>query len=320
MPTLRRALHATALCCGALALDVAGRVTLVSGKARLFKAGNPLVFGGAVKRTDPKDLQPGDVVDVVDGSDALIGWGVYNPHSMYRVRLLASDEPRLLEHRDMARLMEHRIKGAAAVRSAAGLPSEQTTAYRLINGEGDRLSGLMVDVFDGTAVVVSSALWLERYRAEVCAALHALPEVSRVEWRRSEARLKKDGWEPDEEGAGAEGAGSGAAADAEAAAAAPVRVRENGLEYHVDVYGQKSGFYCDQRENRKTLAEVPPPSAPPLPPPPPPSPEPSAPVASCTLTDIPTAAHSYARAGGCSTSSATGATSLASALRSAPLP
>ena len=91
-PTMRRLLHAAAIC-SALALEAPGRVTLVSGKARLFKNGNPLVFSGAVKRTDPKGLQAGDVVDVVDGADKLLGWGVYNPHSMYRVRLLASDEP-----------------------------------------------------------------------------------------------------------------------------------------------------------------------------------------------------------------------------------
>ena len=236
---MRRLLHATALC-SALALEAPGRVTLVSGKARLFKNGNPLVFSGAVKRVEPKGLQAGDIVDVVDGADKLLGWGVYNPHSMYRVRLLASDEPALLEHRDMGDLMAHRIRSAAAVRDAACLPSEETTAYRLINGEGDRLSGLMVDVFDGTAVVVSSALWLERYRDEVSAAISALPTVNRLEWRRSEARLKKDGWEPSEEGAEAE------AAAAEAAAEAPVCVKENGLQYHVDVFGQKSGFYCDQ--------------------------------------------------------------------------
>ena len=220
-------------------------MTLVSGKARLFKSGNPLVFSGAVKRVEPGSLRAGDIVDVVDGADKLLGWGVYNPHSMYRVRLLASDEPALLEHRNMGELVAHRVRSAAAVRSAAGLPSEETTAYRLINGEGDRLSGLMVDVFDGVAVVVSSALWLERYRDEVSAAISSLPTVNRLEWRRSEARLKKDGWDPSEGGA-----------QAEAAAEAAVCVKENGLRYHVDVFGQKSGFYCDQRENRKALAEL----------------------------------------------------------------
>lgn len=254
-----RTLHCTA---AVLALDVtatataAGRVTLMGGKARLFKNGNPLVFGGAVKYVEPKHVEAGAVVDVVDGSDKLVGWGVYNPHSMYRVRLLASDEPSLLEHRDLGRLLSHRIAAASMVRTAAGLPSAETTAYRLVNGEGDRLSGLMVDIFDGTAVVVSSALWLERNRETISEALLALPAVSHVEWRRSEARLKKDGWEEvsakDEGGEAAAGApepepeGGGGA----------LRVLENGLRYHVDIRGQKSGFYCDQRDNRRQLAEL----------------------------------------------------------------
>lgn len=252
-----RTLHCTA---AVLALDVgtataAGRVTLAGGKARLFKNGNPLVFGGAVKHVEPKQVEPGAVVDVVDGSDKLVGWGVYNPHSMYRVRLLASDEPALLEHRDLGRLLSHRIAAASMVRTAAGLPSAETTAYRLINGEGDRLSGLMVDIFDGTAVVVSSALWLERNREAISDALLALPAVSRVEWRRSEARLKKDGWEPneDEEEQTADASTAGATAEGGDGA---LRVLENGLRYHVDILGQKSGFYCDQRDNRRQLAEL----------------------------------------------------------------
>ena len=74
---MRRLLHATAICT-ALALEAPGRVTLVSGKARLFKSGNPLVFSGAVKRVEPGSLRAGDIVDVVDGADKglLLGyWG-----------------------------------------------------------------------------------------------------------------------------------------------------------------------------------------------------------------------------------------------------
>jgi len=256
-----RTLHCTA---AVLAFDVAstapapGRVTLAGGKARLFKNGNPLVFGGAVKHVEPKHVEAGAVVDVVDGSDKLVGWGVYNPHSMYRVRLLASDEPALLEHRDLGRLLSHRIAAASMVRTAAGLPSAETTAYRLINGEGDRLSGLMVDIFDGTAVVISSALWLERNRDAISDALLTLPAVSHVEWRRSEARLKKDGWEEEEEAAEDERGEANVAAGEPATEGGDgaLRVLENGLQYHVDILGQKSGFYCDQRDNRRHLAEL----------------------------------------------------------------
>lgn len=62
-------------------------VTLGRGKSKLFRKGNPLIFAGAVSST-AGDPQRGDVVDVVDGANQNVGWGTYNPDSMYRVRLL----------------------------------------------------------------------------------------------------------------------------------------------------------------------------------------------------------------------------------------
>ena len=70
-------------------------------------------------------------------------------------------------------------------RRALRLPSDENTAYRLVNGEGDRLSGLMVDVYAGVAVAVSSAIWLENWSDAVRDALLELPEVTSVVWRRN---------------------------------------------------------------------------------------------------------------------------------------
>ncbi len=226
-----------------------GLVHLAGGKARLFKAGNPIVYGGAVQRVDGKPL-PGDVVDVVDGKGTLIGWGVFNPDSMYRVRLLATREPSLLAHRDVRALLRERLASASQLRAAAGLPSESTSAYRLVNSEGDRLSGLTVDVFGSTAVAVTSARWLELRSQMVVDEIAALDGIDEVVWRRSDARLKQDGWSaPPPQGE-----------DGAAAAAPPppsLEVLESGLKYRVSPHlGQKSGFYCDQRENRRQLAEL----------------------------------------------------------------
>ena len=124
-----------------------------------------------------------------------IGWGVFNPISMYRVRLLAHEEPALLAHRDIEQLLQHRLRAAMERRRALRLPSDENTAYRLVNGEGDRLSGLMVDVYAGVAVAVSSAIWLENWSDAVRDALLELPEVTSVVWRRNLARLKQDGWD-----------------------------------------------------------------------------------------------------------------------------
>lgn len=190
---------------------------------------------------------------VVDGGGGLIGWGVYNPHSMYRVRLLATDEPSLLDHRDVSNLLHHRLQEAADLRRACGLPSDGTTAYRLVNSEGDRLSGLTVDVFGTTAVAVTSALWLEQRQDEVVAALGALPMVDEVVWRRSDGRLQQDGWEPPPKRL----RDQDAPPEPQAPRPEPIQVKENGLIYLVSpALGQKSGFYCDQRDNRRLLAEA----------------------------------------------------------------
>ena len=247
-----RAMHAAA--------GVPGLVRLTKGKARLFKqSGHPIVYGGAIDKVEGKP-EPGGVVDVVDGAGGLIGWGVFNPHSMYRVRLLATDELDLLEHRDVDKVLEHRLTAAAQLRAACGMPSADTNAYRLVNSEGDRLSGLTVDVFAGTAVAVSSALWLEQRRDLVVEVLERTPGVERVVWRRSDGRLQQDGWKaPSKAGATEE-----AVEDSAPAAPAPppddpqqVEIRESGLRYLVaPALGQKSGFYCDQRDNRRLLAEL----------------------------------------------------------------
>ncbi|GKF38612.1 S-adenosyl-L-methionine-dependent methyltransferases superfamily protein, partial [Tanacetum coccineum] len=61
-------------------------------------------------------------------------------------------------------LLETRINAAIELRSNLGLPSSTTNAFRLVNSEGDRLSGLIVDVFGDLAVVASSAAWVEKYK------------------------------------------------------------------------------------------------------------------------------------------------------------
>ena len=229
-------------------------VRIAAGKARLFKSGHPLVFGGAVQRVDGSP-GAGDVVDVVDSKDNLIGWGVFNPHSMYRVRLLATGEPELLQHRDLRALIRHRLHGAAQLREAVGLPSVGNSAYRLVNSEGDRLSGLTIDVFGTTAVAITSALWLEQRSELVSELIAELPGIDEVVWRRSDGRLQQDGWVPPKHDASTEPPPSPAAPAP--SLPPPVEIQESGVRYLVaPVLGQKSGFYCDQRDNRRQLAEL----------------------------------------------------------------
>lgn len=226
-----------ALLCSIVRFASAVSTVKVTGtKARLFKAGHPLVFAGAVGSVQ-QEPEAGGVVDVVDGKGDLIGWGVWNPHSMFRVRVLAhvSEE---VSHRSLDILLQQRLQQAWACRAAFGLPSKDTSAFRLVNSEGDRISGLTVDVFGTIAVAVSSALWIELQQEVVTDALLQLEGINQVIWRRSDARLKQDGWE--------------SPGEMEHLSSSPpekrqVEIRENGLRYLVSpTLGQKSGFYCDQ--------------------------------------------------------------------------
>ena len=169
-------------------------VTIKRGKARLFRDGNPLVYGGAVERTTG-DVSRGDAVEVVDGAGNNIGWGFYNPDSMYRVRLLPgpmSDDPMVA--------VRSLIETACERRSALNLPNEATSAFRLINSEGDGLSGLTVDAYGAHLVCSISAAWAEQRRPEITAALEEsystlIGEKPQIIWRPAVSRLKSEGLE-----------------------------------------------------------------------------------------------------------------------------
>ncbi|KAJ7567384.1 hypothetical protein O6H91_02G144500 [Diphasiastrum complanatum] len=220
------------------------RVVLKKGKANLFREGNPVVYGGAVDRVIGRPPpQTGDVVMVTDGTEKAIGWGMFNSVSMYRVRLMQmEDEIRrdASSSFNMERLIESRILAAMKLRQdLLRLPSSETDVYRLVNSEGDRLSGLIVDVFGGHAVVVSSAAWVERYQSKVERAIKHATGISCITWRPSVEILKEEGLQME--------------IPKTSGLMEFIQVVENGVKFMVSFEGQKTGFYADQRENRLLL-------------------------------------------------------------------
>ncbi len=216
-------------------------VRLRPGRARPFWHGNPLVFSGAVAEV-AGDPQPADWVDVQDAEGRPIGSGWFHPGSLYRVRIARLDREESLPD-DPDGVIAARIANAAAMRRRLGLPSGDTDVWRLLNSEGDGLSGLTVDVMGGVAVASETALWTERHRPAIEAAIraalaqaevapgaiqevvHRVPTVV----RREEGMATLPVPEPRE----------------------PVVVKEAGLSFLADPWrGQKTGFYCDQRDNR----------------------------------------------------------------------
>ncbi|KAI3969744.1 hypothetical protein MKX01_037946 [Papaver californicum] len=225
------------------------KVVLKKGKTQLFRDGSPMVYSGAVDRIIGKPPpKTGDIVLVADGTEKPIAWGLYNSVSMFCVRLMQVEDEAARDPScalDMARLLETRIGAAIDLRKALGLPSAHTNAYRLVNSEGDRLSGLIVDVFGELAVIASSAAWVEKYRQEIESYISRIKEINHIKWRPSADILKEEGLE---------------LTDLDNSIASPalqtVKVRENGIAYSISLEGQKTGFYADQRENRKFLSSI----------------------------------------------------------------
>ncbi|XP_072993183.1 uncharacterized protein [Typha latifolia] len=222
------------------------KVVLKKGKTQIFRDGSPMVYSGAVDRIIGRPPpKTGDVVVVADGSEKPIGWGLYNSVSMFCVRLMQLEEETRRDPScalNMEKLLETRVFAAINLRRRLGLPSIGTNAYRLINSEGDRLSGLIVDIFGEVAVIASSAAWVERYRKEIEFLVNKVSDVNHIKWRPSTDILKEEGLDISEENDSTPSPCSGR-----------VKVVENGICYLVSLEGQKTGFYADQRENRHTI-------------------------------------------------------------------
>ncbi len=231
------------------------RVILKRGKANPLWRGHPWVYSGAVERTEGA-CEPGDLVDVADIDERLIGRGFINPRSQIIVRLLThKEEPLDPAHLEdlgpsaIAQLVARRLVEAAALRRRLGLPLEQTDAFRLVNSEGDALPGLVVDLYGRTAAVQFTALGMKRNEVAVYDGLFALPEdvrphaivevaaggFAQLEGFVSSTRLVRG---PNNDGG----------------ALQPVACREDGLFLQVDpIHGQKTGMFLDQRDNRSRL-------------------------------------------------------------------
>ncbi|KAI3456650.1 hypothetical protein Pfo_013313 [Paulownia fortunei] len=220
------------------------KVVLKKGKTQLFRDGSPMVYSGSVDRIigRPPPIT-GDIVLVTDGTEKPIGWGLYNSVSMFCVRLMqledeAARDPSCVLNVD--RLLENRISAAVALRDRLGLPSAKTNAYRLVNSEGDRLSGLIVDIFGHEAVIASSAAWVEKYKQQIKVCIRKISNINHITWRPSIDILKEEGL------------------DLSDLSNSPrmAKVVENGISYLVSLEGQKTGFYADQRENRQYISSI----------------------------------------------------------------
>ena len=225
-------------------------VILKGGRSKLFRgtSAHPLVFPDAVDSVLGRPApEAGAPVLLADGDRAPFAWGFPTTrHSLYRVRIVGYGGDGAAPM-DVAGLLTARVRAAASLRLSLGLPSPDTNVYRLINSEGDRLSGLIVDVLGpGCLVVTACAAWVEAHRAAVETALAAVAPGATIVWTRSAAVAAEEGWE----------AAGGEEAETAAPPPAAVTVSEAGLRFASPPLFQKGGFYADQRDNRAFVRHV----------------------------------------------------------------
>jgi 23S rRNA (cytosine1962-C5)-methyltransferase len=212
------------------------KIVLKSGKEQSIRRFHPWVFSGAIKKIYGNPVE-GDLVDVYDNKDTFLAVGHYQPSSI-AVRILSFKE----ETPDID-FFRQKIKSAIEYRKAIGiLANPQLNVFRLIHGEGDGLPGLIVDFYNGVAVMQMHSIGFYRIRNEIAS---ILSEV--LENRINAVYDKSEGTIPHMSGITA--TNEFLFGDSE-----PVIVTENGFKFKIDwITGQKTGFFIDQRENRKLL-------------------------------------------------------------------
>lgn len=213
------------------------KIILKKGKEKPLLRGHPWVFSGAVARAE-EALSPGEIGEVYSGEGKFLGMGYFNPASQIVLRLLTRKKEALnasffLERIQRAKdLREKRMEG-------------KTNAYRLINGEGDFLPGLIVDRYGETLVLQCLTAGMERLKKLFLDLLvkqfrpKSIYERSDVPTRKEEGLAETKGLLHGED------------------IVQLIEIEEYGGRFLVDVKnGQKTGFYLDQRENRFSLQRV----------------------------------------------------------------
>ncbi len=211
-------------------------ILLKKGKEKAVLQRHPWVFSGALKHNDVK-ADNGDLVTVCTHDDVFLAYGYYNKESRVAVRLLSWDENELPDE------AWYRKRIQTAVKSRRNLLIDGNDTCRLIFSESDYLPGLIVDKYGDYLSVQVSTFGIEKMKTVILDELQKLTGAKGIFDKSDSTARAHDGLTE--------------ATGLLAGTLPPdfVEVQENGIKYHINIIeGQKSGFYCDQRFNRKMLA------------------------------------------------------------------
>ncbi|MEK6781021.1 MAG: class I SAM-dependent rRNA methyltransferase [Bacteroidota bacterium] len=206
-------------------------VFLKSGREFSVQRFHPWIFSGGIQKIEgePKD---GDWVNVKDHKNKTLAYGHYQKGSI-TIRILSFEN-----EKPGSDFWIKKVEPAYALRGGSYLPNEYTNCYRLVNAEGDGLPGLIIDIYNGVAVVQAHSAGMQADRQEIANALKIVfgETIHAIYYKNA----VKEGTKESEYLFGM--------------GVVPHIVTEHGNKFYVDwEQGQKTGFFLDQRENRNLL-------------------------------------------------------------------
>ncbi|TCV96068.1 SAM-dependent methyltransferase [Luteibacter rhizovicinus] len=197
--------------------------------------GHPWVWSAQIVKPDDK-LPPGSVVDIVHAKGGFVGRGFWNGHARVALRVLTTNVDEAVDEAWIAA----RIARAVDLRRTALRLDEQSDAWRVVHSEGDGLSGLVVDRYANHLVVEYFAAGMWRFRDTIHAELLRHFPGSSLYWFAEQHVQRQESFD----------VRSGEAPDV-------VEVHEHGLRFlAAPGLGHKTGFFADQRDNRRRFAEL----------------------------------------------------------------
>ncbi|HKW80409.1 MAG TPA: class I SAM-dependent rRNA methyltransferase [Casimicrobiaceae bacterium] len=213
------------------------RATLRPGREQSVRRRHPWVFSGAIASVDGMPA-PGATVALHSSDGAFLATAAWSPESQIRARIWSFEPQTPID----AAFIAARVKAAVGARST--MIDAAHDGCRLIHAESDRLPGVVADRYGEVVVVQLSSAGADAWRKTIVAALVAVTGCACV-YERSDGEVRSlDGLAP-------------RAGVVAGALPATVALQEDGLSYTVDVVaGQKTGFYLDQRDNRRRIREL----------------------------------------------------------------
>lgn len=212
------------------------KIVLHEGRDKSVRLHHPWIFASAIKSIEGNP-ELGSTLQVCSEKGEILGQASYSPGSQIRARMWNWDAKEKIDRE----FFEKRIRKAFQLRYQMRI-HDLTSAYRAVHGESDELPGLVIDIYNKTAVVQITTAGMEFHRQEI---IDLISEISGCEtiYERSDVDVRElEGLTP------VKGLIKGKPVET------PMVIEENGLKFEVDLEnGQKTGFFIDQRANRAFL-------------------------------------------------------------------